>query len=316
MPFRLQTSEVATDQNFYKDVDVWGASPGTFALFDPTTSLGAMAAVPANGAVVPNALRNQALAIVNAAQGLSLVEPSLMDFTFNFLRDSGSALSLSLTTKGGLAILPSQANQTTNNNYAYLDFSAALRDFIFAKGEQGIRIALHMAVIRPAVSASGGPLDPLSYFLSTSSPSSNMLESFWGGVPSPGISAGASNFSNTAGYNPSTLAITTPRIVDLATTGWQGAKPGSGGACYHGFAGTGHRIGLGPVTTNKGMGIVLYRAKAEYLPACKRYLGVGGTSAQEYAAAYAADVAQLAVDFTVGGKFYGDTLTVDPASFA
>lgn len=302
MAQRISLTDYVTDTAIQPLYDDPGISAGTLFLFDPGHSKGAFSGIPANAATVPNVAASVAAGIVGA-------DASALAGTVAYGRDASNALLLERTGKLGLHGLPSQVNQTTQFNGWWVNLPTAIRDYIFNNvPSHGLYASLWIRKTRDYTGAPTAPQSPM-HIHSASAATSNYLLNMQAGVLVPNTGA------QLVGRNTPTFAVNTPILPAIAVKDWTGTKPGTS-ATQLGQFGVGCFGAWASLNINKGAGWVLYRAKFEDLNLTKRTNnGLGGTLAEEYAAALAKDQADFDAAFAVGGKFYGDTWT-DPATFA
>jgi len=301
MAQRISLSDYVTDTAIQPLYDDPGMSAGTLFLFDPGHSKGAFAGLPANGATVPNVAASVAAGITGAAE-------SALAGAVSYGRDAPNALLLERTPKLGIHGLPSQVNQATQFNGWWINLPVAIRDYIFNNvPTHGLYASVWIRKTRDFTGSPPAPQSPF-HIHSVSAAASNFLFTMQNITMAP--SAGA----QLLGRNIPTPAVGTPVMPAIGVKDYSGTKPGAATSTLA-QCGVGVFGAWASLNINKGAGLVLYRFKIEDLSLTKRTNnGVGGTLAEEYAAALAKDQADFDAAFAVGGKFYGDTWT-DPATF-
>lgn len=287
----IPTTFTAPGRKVYDDASM---DAGTIWLFDPSHSMGAFSGVPANGAAIPNVARNRALAIIGAGAGGA--------GTFRTQRESAAALVMERTSKGGLHIASSHSAQTTEN-YGYIEPPAAIKQYMHGRlpaAATGFYVSFWLRVTRAQV-ATAAAASCGHYINVDAAATSNYLFHTQGLGPTVGGSLGA---------NVSTTAVNSPSLLQLGCSAWVGSKPTSYDRGELILGGAGAFSAWGYFNVNKAPSLILYKVKVEDLALCKRSNGgAGGTLAEEYAAAYAADLADFTAAFAAGGKFYNDTWT-------
>lgn len=292
----------ASDLSLKKYFDHPEMAEGTLFLFDPKHEWGAFTGVPGNGGFIPNVASRQALPIL-AGSGAGTIAD--LDAPVAFMTDANGML-IERSAKGGIHILPSQANQVTNNNYWIARLPAAIRTYVWnllpGDGLNGIYFSFWFVTTRGNLSG----LTTMSYahMIAGAGTTPYVYHTAASPVAAGGLLGSYSGSSGNA------------RIILGGASAFGGTKPGAPLPTSSLF-GNGLMDQWGISTNrNKAGGRLYVRAKFEDLRLNKRSNnGLGGTIAEEFAAAQAADVAAWTAAFAVGGAFYGDTWT-DPASFA
>jgi hypothetical protein len=275
---------------------------GTLFLFDPRHEYGAFSGVPLDGGKVPNVASRQALPILSGSGAASISD---LDAPVSFMADTNGML-VERSAKGGIHILPSQLNMTTNNNYWIARIPAAIRTYVWnllpGDGLNGIYFSFWFVTTRGNVAG----LTTMSYahMIAGAGTTPYVYHTAASPVSAGGLLGSYSGASGNA------------RILLGGASAFGGTKPGSPLPTSSLF-GNGLMDQWGISTNrNKPGGRLYVRAKIEDLRLNKRANnGTGGTIAQEFAAAQAADVAAWTKEFGLGGAFNGDTWT-DPATFA
>jgi len=274
---------------------------GTLFLWDPAHEYGAVTGVPGDGGKLPNVASRQALPILSSS-GATVIGD--LDAPVSSVFDANGAL-LERSAKGGIHILPSQVNQVSNNNAWIARIPAAIRRYVFdmlpGDGLNGFYFSFWYAVTRSNVSG----LTTMSYAHMIAGAGTSPYVYHTAASP---VAAGAliGSYSGSSG---------TARIILGGSSAFGGTKPasplptsslfGNGLMDQWGISGNRNKVG----------GRVYGRVKFEALRLNKRANnGLGGTIAEEFAAAQAADLAAWTKHYGIGGQFYGDTWT-DPTTF-
>ncbi|MBN8917728.1 MAG: hypothetical protein J0I31_19195 [Rhizobiales bacterium] len=298
MTYALFTDGIASDTTLdllYSDP---GMGPGTLILVDPAHSESGLTAgvVPTSG-TVRNLARDQAATIVGGG-----AVAADMDMALTYLRSAGDAsFRVERTLKGGIHGISSQVGQTS----AALDIwslaaQTALATWLLNAVPGGsLYFSLWYRSTR-AYSAGYGQA-PMFFMTDTS----NYLMHTQSGFPTTPAQLG-----RTPTAAPAVGAAT---FIAQGCNAWTGTKPAIG-ALRQSIGTLGRNANYSAALLNKAQSAILYRMKVEDLTRTKRAnSGAGGTPAEEYAAALAADQAQFTTAFAAGGKFYGDTWS-DPAT--
>lgn len=302
MGARFHVSDLLSAPPFGRYEEIPGVSPGTLALFDPTLNAGAFVGVPATGGVIPNAARVQAASI------LGVSDPSTLNFTHTWAREASNVLFLERSGKGGLHSIMSQTLQTSAaGNYARIAVPNAIRDYIFnlvsSAGDTGCLYAF--LATRPTRSQIGSP--PVAQFFigNVSSVNNSLVRNSYGTY----LGAGQRGSNQT-------LLDGNVYVSAGGYSAWAGTRPASAASMsiQLGYGGI-DAFNSGTIGLNKLPSCLYYYFKLEDLSKTKRtHGGVGGTFEEEYAAAYAADLARLQTYFAPGGAFAGDTYT-NPSAY-
>lgn len=286
----------ATDLTLPKLRDHPEMSDGSILLLDFNHEFGEFTGVPGTGAVLKNVASRNMKQIYGLADSIDD-----LNMTFEFGSDANGML-VERTTKKGLHILPSQLNQITNNNKGIIRPSSRLRQEIFNRVPQtepdgGFYVSAWYKATRGQVA--GFITSSRMHLAQNISGSSNMA---WHTQASP---VAGDNLLGTQG--PTNHGNGNGTILGFGSGTWRGTKPSFGNTLMSLF-GVGQIDAWSNSTNrNKAAGIVLYRLKIEDLKFTKRANGgVGGTPAEEYALAAAADLAAFTAAFNAGGSLYGD----------
>lgn len=300
MGIKLKLSETFTDKSGPKLFDAPNMDIGTLWLFDPTHSMGSISGVPANAVAIPNVARNRLAAILSA-------DAATLNGTLEYASEGPSAFVVERTAKGGMHIMASHASQTSGGaNKFVIRPPTALKQYIFdqipAVTGAGFYASTWYRVTRSPLA---GGYCSMMHVTSNMAGATNFLLHMQDFGAFEGVSVGDADGGK---------VLNAAAIQALGTSGWAGTKPTPSSNMNVSLGGNGGVDSWASPFLNKGPSIILYKSKLEDLRLCKRSNnGQGGTLAEEYAAAYAADLAEFNAAFAAGGKFYGDTWS-DPAT--
>jgi len=288
-----------------------GINPGTLLRVDPSLVSGDFTGVPDNGAYLPNAASVQAAALLGIADDNSL-KPAI-----SAARDGENAFSVARTPKGGLELLPSQVNQTSNSNYFVIRYPTALRQAIFdllpgdgSPSSHGFAISIMWAKIRSGSEGSGAPQ-------SNSHIESSALgvtdRSYFAQSAGQGSMVGASVGSY---ISPGAGAFGVPALTMIGFNTWTGTKPGAATGLLAALFGVGNFDGwVSSANRNKNHGYVVYNIQLDDLYYNRLANdGEGGTFAEEFLAHRNQRLEEFNKAFAASGKYAGDTI-INPATF-
>jgi len=300
---KIVLTDAFTDLTLPKIYPDPGISAGTLFLFDGAHSQGAFSSL-ANAGVVPNVARDVAAGILGVAA-------SACDGDILFSQENVNTIKVERTPKLGVHVISSQTAQTASTNRWGVTMPLALRQWMYDHSEDH---GFYASIIKRPTRAEGAvttTVDSSPASFTGSPPSSNYAYHMQNASPKPDTGA---KFIGRY-FTPSPLTVGQNSLLAIGVIGFTGTRPGSVPAASTAIIiGSGSIGGFGAINANPSD--VLYRAKIEDLTLTKRANGgLGGTLAEEYAAAVAQDQADFAAMFGVGGKFYGDTLPTNPASF-
>lgn len=268
-------------------------SPGVLCLYDMIHSTDPVGSGVASGLTIPNIAEDYLIDLLGSG--------SPGDFDGHLQLGAGNtsaAVRLERTSKGGLHVLMSQVSNTVNTQGAYIDLAAAIKTYLIAHPNNDYFIAMANRVTRAAVGGSGGvsdrPPSSVIYTTGVSAPSNSLY-----GILPNGLIGDVVHYDTTPGLN-----TVGERFVALDVATWQGTDPAAVSAfpaCW------GQVVGSWQTSTyqNRSASSVFHWWMLEDLTVSGRTF---------------AEVSQICKDFwtaetSVGGRWYGDTLTTDPSAF-
>lgn len=306
MPYALVLDSEVTDTSLpilYPDP---GMSPGTLVLVDTGHSESGLTAgvVPTSG-TLRNLARDVAVSVIGSGVAAD------MDLPIGFYQTAGNAsFRVERTGKGGIHGISSQIGQANGNNDSWAlspaSTSALAQHLVNLVPGGNLFVSQWIRKTRNKTGAQTYS-SATTYFANSTAATSNYLWHSQSGEMAVG-QLGKTGSAQTA-------ALGDPVLIAAGINAWQGTKPSGAVGTFSAAVACLGRFGpWASILQNKDHSMILYRLKIEDLSKTKRANnGAGGTPAEEYAAALAAEQALFTTAFGAGGKFNGDTWS-DPAT--
>lgn len=264
-----------------------GVWDSTVYLWD--AGIAPLAAVPANGAVLPNLMRDRAA----GASGLAVADCDIE--IVNALANGFAAGEI--TGHGALHIASTQAGAQNATSNCSFHLSTAFANWLLANIDAGADYAVALTIWKRVTRNYVTP---------------NVAAQSWGHIA---VSTGVHLFQTTGGgafagvpigVGQDAYLADVPAVLFVASQGWLGAKPANLSPAHQRTLGN---VGAGPAWAsynyNKAASGILYRLQLDLVNLSE----IEGTVAQKAATMLAAQNAMLARDFAAGGRFHDDTFT-------